>query len=400
MDVIVLDGNQRSALATVRSLGARGLKVAVGEDVLPSLSSRSTYCSHGFCYPSPYTDSDGFLKTMGEISAQYRGATLFPMTDVTMSEVLRNKALFSSYVIVPYADYEKYATASDKIALFRLARALNIPIPKTLFSSDFSDLKDIILKSSQMGFPLVLKPASSRIYTAHGWIGAGVRYAKNLSELKNILGNEPFKSYPYLLQEKIEGPGVGIFLLIHNGSVLARFAHRRIREKPPSGGVSVLCQSINPPHAAINAAERLMKSIEWSGVAMVEFKWDARDNMPKLMEVNARFWGSLQLAISAGVDFPYLVYCLAKGEKVDLQKDYKVGIKSRWELGDLDHLLIRLRNKTAELSLPLGAPPKLTVLKEFIRDFLAPSVRHEVFRPNDPGPFLFEMRQYLKHIIH
>lgn len=63
------------------------------------------------------------------------------------------------------------------------------------------------------------------------------------------------------MQERIKGPGIGMFLLMKDGNVLARFAHRRIREKPPSGGVSVLCESINPPSLALNAATRLLKEM-------------------------------------------------------------------------------------------------------------------------------------------
>ncbi|MBE9571532.1 MAG: ATP-grasp domain-containing protein [Proteobacteria bacterium] len=145
---------------------------------------------------------------------------------------------------------------------------------------------------------------------------------------------------------------------MQNGSVFARFAHQRIREKPPGGGVSVLCQSISPPREALEAATSLMKSLGWFGPAMVEFKWDRRDNKPKLMEVNGRFWGSLQLAISSGIDFPYLLYCLASGEKINRPSNYKVCVRSRWELGDLDHLLIRLRKRRQELFLQPNAPSR------------------------------------------
>lgn len=39
---------------------------------------------------------------------------------------------------------------------------------------------------------------------------------------------------------------------------------------------------------------------------MVEWKVDLRDGRPKLMEINPRFWGSLELAVRSGVNFPSL----------------------------------------------------------------------------------------------
>ncbi|MFX0196745.1 MAG: ATP-grasp domain-containing protein [Candidatus Hodarchaeota archaeon] len=398
VDVIVLDGNQRPALAITRLLGRKGIKVAVGEEVLSSLSSCSRYCSYRFSYPSPYVNPEAFIEKIQKISARNHGATLLPITDVTLSEVLRNKALLSNYVKIPFVDYNKYTNASDKLRLFRLALDLNIPIPKTLFYCNSKELGNLISEAHDLGFPVVLKPATSRIRTARRWINAQVHYANNSKELKEILNKEPFRNHPFMIQERIEGPGVGIFLLMDEGNVLARFAHRRIREKPPSGGVSVLCESIRPPWEALDAATRLLKELLWSGVAMVEFKWDVRDNIPMLIEVNARFWGSLQLAISAGVDFPYLLYSLSKGEKINGPKRYVCGIKSRWELGDLDHLVIRLRNSDPNLILADDAESKRKAIRNFIIDFFRPSIQNEVFRPDDPFPFLFEIIQYLRNI--
>lgn len=400
LDAIILDGNQRSALAAVRSLGRRGKKVAVGEDVLSSLSSNSRYCSWSFSYPSPYSSPDIFIKRLEEVVSQNSGAILYPMTDVTLSEILKNRPLFSKHVEIPFVNYAKYNQVSDKAKLFNLAREISIPIPETLISSDFGNLEDIIRECCHVGFPLVVKPATSVIRTPQGWIKAGVRYASNLYDLHEILSDEPFQSNPFLVQKKVEGPGMGIFLLMQEGKLIVWFAHQRIREKPPSGGVSVLCKSIIPPLEAITAANKLLQELLWSGVAMVEFKWDNRDNLPKLMEVNARFWGSLQLAVSAGVDFPYFLYCMSTGEKLVHRTGYKINVKSRWELGDLDHLLLRLRKRPDELVLPPNTPSRVSAVKEFLLDFFRPAVRREIFSLEDPGPFFFEVVQYLRNIIH
>jgi hypothetical protein len=64
MEAIILDGNQRSALAVTRSLGMKGINVTVGADVLPSLSSSSRYCGNSFLYPSPQTHPDQFFNTI------------------------------------------------------------------------------------------------------------------------------------------------------------------------------------------------------------------------------------------------------------------------------------------------------------------------------------------------
>lgn len=399
MEAIILDGNQRAALAVTRSLGKRGVKTTSGAETGPSLAACSKYCSRSFLYPSPDTNPDGFLSSIRKRTACKPGAVLFPMTDITLGEILMNRDAFGDHAKIPFVDYGKYISVSDKTTLFSMAKGLDIPIPKTLFSSEYNDGGQFMEEAGRLGFPLVIKPARSRIRTGDGWVGTRVRYAKDMPALHALLNDEPFKSFPFLIQERITGPGIGIFLLMREGKVLARFAHRRIREKPPSGGVSVLCESIAPPPVALDAAVALLEKLCWFGVAMVEFKEDTRDGIPKLMEVNARFWGSLQLAISAGVNFPCLLYRLALGEQISRPPEYRVGLRSRWELGDLDNFLIMLTKRRSRLLLPPSAPSRVKVCKDFIADFYKASVKNEIMDPDDPMPFLFELKQYAKNIF-
>jgi predicted ATP-grasp superfamily ATP-dependent carboligase len=399
MNAVILDGEQRSALAATRSLGRRGIKVIVGAEKIPSLSSCSRYCGASFTYPSPYDDPDGFLRALKNLSRASRDSILFPMTDVTLTEILSNRMELPESVLLPFVDYEKYLQVTDKIHLYRLGMEMNVPLPATLISTDFDDRENLMEAVRKFGFPVVVKPAFSKIRTGKGWIDAKVYHVREETNLRNVFSYDIFRHYPFLVQKRIEGPGVGIFLLMKDGKVLARFAHRRIREKPPSGGVSVLCESIEPPADAIQAAVKILSELHWTGVAMVEFKIDREQNVAKLLEVNARFWGSLQLAISSGVDFPYLLFKLANGEKFEEPDSYTVGLRSRWELGDLDHLLLCLFKSPSKLNLLPNHPARGTLMKDFAFDFFRPSVRHEIWQDHDIRPFFHEMKGYVKHLF-
>lgn len=399
MEAIVLDGEQRSALAVTRSLGRRGVKVSVGAVKNPSLSSCSRYCTRSFRYPSPYDDPIGFIQAIRDFTKIYPNSILFPITDVTLTEILLKKTELQESVVIPFMDYEKYIQVTDKIALIRLARELNVPMPTSFLSTDFSSQETLIETIGKSGYPVVVKPSFSKIRSGEGWIDAKVHYAPDENKLREILLLNVFQSFPFLIQKRVEGPGVGIFLLMKNGKVIAGFAHRRIREKPPSGGVSVLSESIEPPAEAMCAAVRILEKLHWTGVAMVEFKIDREKNVAMLLEVNARFWGSLQLAISSGVDFPYLLFRLANGENIEDHGGYTVGLRSRWELGDLDHLMIRLFKKSSKLNLLPDHPSRAALFKNFMFDFIQPSVRNEIFQRSDAKPFFHEARGYIKYLF-
>lgn len=386
-------------MAATRSLGTKGIDVIVGAEKGRSLASSSRYCRRSFSYPPPDSDTEAFLHAVLKISGHHDRSVLFPMSDVTVNEILLHRNLFPENVLIPFSDHDRYDALSDKENLFRQAEKLAIPMPETLFSSDFTSREALISEAVTMGFPLVVKAAHSRERLPGKYVASSATYANDPDELKTVLGRTPYSQLRCLVQKRIQGPGIGVFLLARQGDILARFAHRRIREKPPSGGVSVLCESVHPPTRALDGASRLIAAIDWHGVAMIEFKLDAEDNLPKLIEVNARFWGSLNLAIRAGVDFPHLLYRLALGESVEGPAGYRIGLKSRWELGDLDHLLIRLKRDSDHPSLSGTRVRKRDAVAVFLADFFRPSVAHEVFECGDPGPFLFEAKEYARNLL-
>lgn len=224
--------------------------------------------------------------------------------------------------------------------------------------------------------------------------------ASTESELRQLYRELDYLWRPSMIQERVEGRGRGLFALMDHGTPVALFAHERLREKPPCGGVSVLRQSIALSEPMTDYALRLLRHVRWHGVAMVEFKWDERTETPVLMEVNGRFWGSVQLAIDAGVNFPLLLYQMATGQPMrPTANQYRIGARSRWLLGDLDQLLVRLWKSDEALHLPAGYPSRLRSLAEFCR-FVQPGMRYEMLRSGDPGPFLHELRQFVADLTH
>jgi hypothetical protein len=129
---------------------------------------------------------------------------------------------------------------------------------------------------------------------------------------------------------------------------------------------------------------------------MVEYKLHTNTGVPYLMEINGRLWGSLQLAIDAGVDFPKLLVELALGATPARVTTYEIGVRSRWEWGDVDHLLASVLHPSRFASFP-DRPryPRLAAVAGFIRGF-APGNRHEIFRRDDLGPMIRETTDWFR----
>ncbi len=384
--VLILDANQRSALAATRALGIHGIPVITGDVTRRTLAGSSKYSRAGIVYPSPHDAPDDFVAALSSVILESGIDVLFPMTDVTTALVLKYRARLPD-VRIPCPTFATYDMVTDKYRLFQTAQKLGLPMPATRFVDPGGLTPDLI---DAVQFPAVLKPARSRIFSQGRWLSTSVKIAGSPQELRRIIhAHTWFQDQPFLIQEYIHGQGQGIFALYDNGRPLAFFAHQRLREKPPEGGVSVLSASAPVSPRMREIAEALLTPINWHGVAMVEFKV-AGDGTPYLMEINGRFWGSLQLAIDAGVDFPHMLYRLALGETVAAVKNYKVGVKSRWLMGDLDHLYLKLKADRTKVSVR----EKLHAIGRFCTPYQR-GMRYEVNRLHDLGPFLFELQTYL-----
>jgi len=388
--VLILDGNTRSALAATRSLGRKGVHVVVADETKRTLAGSSRYCRETFAYPPSGSRPQAFISAIREECARRRIGVLFPMAEISTAILLRHREALPESAI-PFVEAGTFDLISDKWQLVELANRLGVLTPKTHFVRNHGSLKGIY---PQLEFPVVLKPYRSRIYSEGRWIPASVKYAGSVRELDETVARfEFFKTQPFLVQEYISGRAHGVFALYDNGRPIAWFAHRRLRERPPSGGVGVLSESVDCNPAALRMARNLLDHVGWHGVAMVEFKV-TREGTPYLMEVNGRFWGSLQLAIDAGVDFPWLLYQLATGRSLDEVNGYARGVRSRWLLGDLASLFRTLSGRRA--CFRSSAPRKAQSVLQFL-NLIDRRTRYDVNRWDDLRPFLFELSHCLGH---
>ncbi len=378
MDALVTDGNERSALAAARSLTRAGLEVGVAacRGRRFTLAGVSRGVRRVRVAADPLDDPTGYATEIGRLVRQLGVRVLLPVTDASVEALLAGREHLPASVALPFPDLPTYRTASDKAAVLAYAREAGLAVPETVVLEDPAEA----LPAAAF-FPAVLKPHRSVTGGRH----FGVQFVQTADDCRTAIQGLPRIAFPVLLQRRVWGPGEGLFVLRWQGRVVAQFAHRRLREKPPEGGVSVYRESIALDSHLAAAGRRLLEALNWQGVAMIECKRDQVTGQHVLMEINGRLWGSLQLAIDAGVDFPRLLVACALGESVPAVTQYQVGVRNRWFWGDLDHLYLQLRNGG-------GPAGKLAALRDFLRVGL-PGTREEIWRWRDPAPFLLESLQ-------
>lgn len=329
--VLLTDARQRKTLAAIRSLGRRGIEIIAAEDTRWATALFSRYCGRGLVSPNPARSPEEYFTWLHNTLSSYSCDALFPMDDGSMEVAVRYRDQLEKVCRVPVPDAGSYSIASDKALAVAAAGEAGLDCPRTVVPKGPGDLARA---TGGLSFPLVVKARKSS--------GArGIAVARTVADLEGCY-RKVHRQYPFPLVQEYVNPGerlTACLLFNRSSRVRAFFVYRYLRSFPVEMGPSVVQESAWRPDL-VEMASRLLQKLNWYGVAEVEFMVDPADGRPKFMEINPRFWGSLQAAILAGVDFPWLLYRMAVDGDVEEVAGYKAGIRCRWLLpGDILHFL-------------------------------------------------------------
>lgn len=391
MRILVLDGNQNQAVASVRSLANAGHQVLAGASSSWSKAGWSRSCRGTFRYPDPHQDVSGFVARIAEVAAQQSGTLVLPMTEATTLPLsARREVLQTTGAKLVLPSHDDVLRAFNKEETVRLATSLGIAVPKTTIICSAGEAH---AASGTTKFPVVLKPRSSVETQSNGalQVTGRPRYARDAEELQTVY-REMSRTCPrVLVQEFVDGEGTGYFALMHRGELRAEFAHRRIRDVHPTGSGSAVRVSVEPDPQVRAASLAILQALHWHGVAMVEFR-HVQGSAPVFMEVNGRFWNSLPLACYAGADFPALLTQMADTGDVEMQNSFRTGVRCRWLLGDFRHLVEVWRGAPA--GYPRPYPGRWSTLLAEMTP--VPGTFHDNFQWADPLPELGDWLDFLE----
>ncbi len=331
-DALVLDGRLRQSLTTVRSLGSRGLRVAVLETLdsggVPAFSSR--WCQQRFVCPASQ-GTEAYLTYLEQLLDRTDARVLIASSDATIALIRRHREQLERRVRIALSKEPALGLAINKDQTLEIAAHLGIGIPRGV---NVRSVNEVSAALHEIGLPAVVKPVES-------WAWDGQQGARIVSQLVTTPDEarravEELTRFggTTLFQEFLPGRRESLSLFHANGEVYARFAFWGKRTFPLLGGIYVLRQAIAFPPDTGEQAERLVREVGLEGYSQVEFRRDAVGK-PYLMEINPRLNLAIAHAVSAGVDFPYLLYQWANGERIDRVKSYRTGGWMRHLEGDI-----------------------------------------------------------------
>ena len=384
--VLVLGIDDRSTLTIIRSLGRRGLIVHLGFDHDDTICRDSKYVTKLHKMPSAGSEPKAWVHALITILANETFDLVIPTSDNYLVLVVRNRSKLDKFskLAIPCDKGFEFSYKKDKT--FELAESLNIPIPKTFPIRNLDDFHNL---KTELKFPIVIKPTSSKVWKNDTRHSLKVGTALDKDELLNKLKKD-LPLCPVLLQTFHPGIGVGIEMLLQDGNLIAAFQHERVHE-PLKGGGSSYRKSAGLDKNLLDYSKRLMRALNWTGVCMIEFKYDKKNNEVVLMEINGRFWGSLPLAYNSGANFPSWLYDVLVLNRRPEIGTYKVDFYCRNLTRDFDWFrenLFSKKNDPLKISVPIP-----TVLME-LRNILLFRERFDELALDDMKPGIIQLFRY------
>lgn len=305
-------GGDYQGLGIVRSLGRMGVPTCVIDDER-SIARHSRFASLSVRVPD-LTDEEAIVRTLIDVAAKHRleGWVLFPTRDEIIAAISKYVGELASVYRVPTPPWHTVRYAWDKRNVHRVAQEIGIATPRTEWPGSVDALADLELE-----FPVVVKPAIKehfmRATHAKAW------RADTREELVQLYrrASEIVPADEVMIQELVPGGGERQYAycaFFKDGEVLASMQARRRRQHPADFGrastfvETVELEGLEAPSLAY------LKRIDYYGIVELEYKQDARDDVLKLLDVNARTWGYHTLGAAAGVDFVQLLYLDQVGE--------------------------------------------------------------------------------------
>ena len=386
--ILVLDADLVPALTVVRSLVKKQYVVDVASATEVPIASFSKGIADCLRYPNPLSAEKEFLDWMQALLVDRHYDLIIPVTERSLVSLSAHRQRFEGTRIA-MADRDSLNRVLDKSETFKLAESLGVAVPRSIYLSNINELGGYL---AELSYPVVVKPSRSVSESDAGYSKRSVTYANNEAELQKQCISV-LRHSPVILQSYFQGVGAGIELIAKDGEILYPFQHVRLHEVPLTGGGSSFRVSAEIEPVLLEASRKLIQALRWTGVAMVEFKWNPDSGRYCLMEINGRLWGSLPLAVAAGADFPAMLAELSLTGDLTQYPAYRRGVYCRNLTNDLmwHELVLRARRSNK-----LAGPTRIPTGKDVLRDLaLLFSLKHYLDTQSfsDPRPGLVEIKR-------
>lgn len=298
ISILIPDGEAPVLMIVLNCLSEiKGIKIHLmsNDEDIPMKHSKNVY-RFSF-YPKSDLETD-LIKNINHEVEKHNIDLIMPIFEHSTRTILKHENLISSkekLVLLP--TYNNFNIANNKGLLNKHLEENSLPFPKSQIIK-----KGIEFDINKIDYPVLVKPTEG----IGG--GVGIYVFKEKKALVDFLNSDKFDC-TYLIQDYVEGYDIDCSVLCKNGEVLTYTIQKPYLLSSSKFAPQLAVEFIEED-VLLDGVKKLMKSLNWSGVAHLDMRYDKNTNEFKAIEINPRYWGSVEASVFAGVNFPYL-HCIA-----------------------------------------------------------------------------------------
>lgn len=327
LPLALITGSSVNALSFARSLGRRGIPVLI-LDSDRQLAVHSRY-ARAVRLPPAGQEPQAWIDTMLDVGKNLAcPAALIPTADPHAVLIAENSEILRPYFNFLVPERQKAQNFVSKQFQVQHAREMGVPVPQTHFPGSMDAIQHL---AGEMQYPCILKPDNSHT-GARVLTGRKLLIIDSAKRLVDSYASLAESDVSCLVQEIIPGSDRELvsYLGFWNteGAETAFITKRKLRQFPALYGNGSIQVTEKLPEVA-ELSRRLLKGLGHRGFAGVEFKFDRRDGSYRFVEINPRSSAMNELAVAAGVDFPWIAYRTLNGGEVEQHGDwaFKTGVR-------------------------------------------------------------------------
>jgi predicted ATP-grasp superfamily ATP-dependent carboligase len=373
--VLLTDGQERSSVAACHALRRAGYRVGAAGSVKPAAAHWSRACQERFDVADPRTEDARFAEEIAEIAARSGFEVVMPATDASILALSRHREAFDGEIDPGWPAPDVVEAAMRKADLHEKATRVGLAPPETVLCETVEEARTA---ANSLGFPVILKPRSSIFEQNNKLQHRGGVMVWDRATLEQRL---PEFGLPCLLQRRDGGRLISFAGVFAEDRLLASVVSRYRRTWPPDAGSVSFSETVAAPAALSERVTDLLAEMEWEGIFELELIQSGPASFAAI-DFNPRLYGSLALAVRAGVPLP-TIWCDWLLERKDGTGIASPGFHYRWEDAELCNLVRHLRGGRIRAAASILKPRRRTA--------------HALFRWNDPVPLLARALNILRH---
>jgi predicted ATP-grasp superfamily ATP-dependent carboligase len=373
--VLITDAQERAVLAAIRCLRDEGFDVTAtaSSRAAPGLWSRAA--AHRRLAPDPRREVDAFIAKHQQLAAEREYDILIPGTDASLMAVSAHRDRLTPHVRIGLPSHDVVERALDKVSLSEAASRVGLAPPDAETCVGMGETLDA---AREFGYPVVIKPVHTVVELngiARRECSRLIEEESEIAEVLDLLGGA------CIVQRRVDGDVLSFGGVATTEGLLGCVVSRYTRTWPADAGNVASSETILPPPELVEKVQELLADIEWIG--LFELELIESEEGYRAIDFNPRAYGSMGLAVAAGVPLPALATSYLLGERPEAAGPARVGVRYRWEDADLRHLAWQLgTGTTPRAALELVRPHRDTT--------------HAYFQLRDPAPLVARGLQLMR----